>query len=323
MLILFDEVLWFVRTMVDQDPAWTGRMADFLHSLTQAVAKVPRCCLVAFLLASDTRKMDELGRQISKDLYDEFKRVADEGVQPVESHDVPEILRRRLFTQASYQQSAAWGTQVVAALGSLETIDEQTRKNRSSEEKRYLAAYPFHPDLIELFYRKWTGLEGFQQTRGILKTLASALRDAQAWDRQPVVGAQVFLAPGEGLSIAARELAGIAQLEQYEGRRQHWPAILEAELAHAVRAQEGLPGVALREIEQAVMATFLHSQPIGQQAKTRELKLLVGLGHPDPINLDKGLRAWAETSWYLDDGFTTERDDGVPKAWRGWGPDQT
>ena len=30
-------------------------------------------------------------------LYDEFKRVADEGIQPVESHDVPEILRRRLL----------------------------------------------------------------------------------------------------------------------------------------------------------------------------------------------------------------------------------
>ena len=40
-LILFDEVLWFVRTIADQDPAWVGRMADFLHSFTQAVAKVP------------------------------------------------------------------------------------------------------------------------------------------------------------------------------------------------------------------------------------------------------------------------------------------
>jgi predicted AAA+ superfamily ATPase len=79
-LILFDEVLWFVRTMTDQDPAWVGRVADFLHSLTQAVAKTPQSCLVASLLASDTKKMDELGKRISKELYDEFKRVADEGV---------------------------------------------------------------------------------------------------------------------------------------------------------------------------------------------------------------------------------------------------
>ncbi len=75
--ILFDEVLWFARTMIDIDPAWTGRMTEFLHSLTQAVAKMPQCCLVVSLLASDTSKMDALGKQIGKDLFDELKRVAD------------------------------------------------------------------------------------------------------------------------------------------------------------------------------------------------------------------------------------------------------
>lgn len=317
-LILFDEVLWFVRTAADQDPAWIGRMADFLHSLTQAVAKVPQCCLVASLLASDTKKMDELGKRISKELYDEFKRVADEGIQPVESHDVPEILRRRLFELESYMDQSQWPQQVMAALNSIETIDEYTKKHRAQEEERYKKAYPFHPDLVELFYAKWTQLEGFQQTRGILKTLATALRDAEKWDKLPIVGAQVFLAAQgeEGLSIAARELANIAQVEQYEGRRQNWPAILEAELAHAGKAQEGLGSLSGREVEQAVVATFLHSQPIGQRADTRELKLLVGGGAPDRIELDKGLGRWADTSWYLDDTFIDDREDGLPKLWR-------
>ncbi len=317
-LILFDEVLWFARTMVDLDQAWTGRLKDFMHSLTQAVAKVPRCALVVSLLASDTNKMDALGKQISKELFDELKRVADEGVQPVESHDVPEILRRRLFTLDSYQDRSAWPSQVIAALNSLETVDAQTKQHRSTEEQRYLAAYPFHPDLLTALYAKWTQLEGFQQTRGILKTLASALRDARTWDTQPLIGAQVFLAAagGDGLSTAANELANIAQVEQYEGRKQNWPAILAQELKIAAEAQEGLPGLKAREIEQAVMATFLHSQPIGQQARTREVKLLVGSVAPDPINLDQGLTAWADNSWYLDDIFSTERDAGLPKVWR-------
>lgn len=317
-LILFDEVLWFVRTMADQDPAWIGRMADFLHSLTQAVAKTSQCCLVASLLASDTRKMDELGKRISKGLYDEFKRVADEGVQPVGSQDVPEILRRRLFKLESYLDQRQWPQQVMAALNSIETLDDYTSKRRAQEEKRYRDAYPFHPDLVELFYAKWTQLEGFQQTRGILRTLATALRDAERWDRQPIIGAQVFLAAAgqEGLSAAARELANIAQLEQYEGRRQNWPAILEAELAHARKAQEDLGSLNGREIEQAVVTTFLHSQPIGQRAVTRELKLLIGGGTPDPIELDKGLSRWATSSWYLDDTFIDEQEDGLPRLWR-------
>lgn len=193
-LILFDEVLWFVRVMADIDRAWIGRMREFLHSLTQAVAKVPQCCLVASLLASDVNKMDDLGKQISKDLYDEFKRVADEGIQPVESQDVPEILRRRMLKLESYIDKSQWPSQVTAALNGIQAIDDYTGKNRAAEEKRYEDAYPFHPALIETLYQKWTQLEGFQQTRGILKTLASALRDAIHWDEQPLIGMQVFLA---------------------------------------------------------------------------------------------------------------------------------
>ncbi|QGU33786.1 DUF499 domain-containing protein [Thermochromatium tepidum] len=317
-LILFDEVLWFVRVMADTDPAWIGRVREFMHSLTQAVAKVPQCCLVASLLASDPGKMDELGKQISKELYDEFKRVADEGIQPVESQDVPEILRRRLLKLESYTDRTQWPSQVFGALNGVQSIDEYTAKNRAAEEKRYTDAYPFHPALIETLYQKWTQLEGFQQTRGIIKTLASALRDAVKWDQQPLIGAQIFLVEpkSEGLSVAARELANVAQLEQYEGRRQNWTAILEAELAHARKAQDGLLGVQHREIEQAVMATFLHSQPIGQRVTTRELKVLIGVGSPDRIELDKGLSRWSDASWYLDDTFTGDREGGLPKVWR-------
>ena len=317
-LILFDEVLWFVRVMAGTDPAWIGRMREFMHSLTQAVAKVPQCCLVASLLASDTKMLDELGKQISKELYDEFKRVADEGIQPVESHDVPEILRRRLLKLESYTDQSQWPSQVFAALNGIQAIDDYTAKNRAAEEKRFTDAYPFHPGLIETLYQKWTQLENFQQTRGILKTLATALRDAVKWDQQPIIGAQVFLVEPttEGLGVAAREMANVAQLEQYEGRRQNWVAILEAELVHARKAQEGLGGVQQREVEQAVISTFLHSQPVGHRATTRELKVLIGVGAPDRIELDKGLGRWSDASWYLDDTFTGDREGGLPKVWR-------
>jgi hypothetical protein len=317
-LILFDEVLWFVRVMADIDPTWISRMREFLHSLTQAVAKVPQCCLVASLLASDVSKMDERGRQISSEMYNEFRRVADEGIQPVESQDVPEILRRRLFKLESYADRSQWPGQVMAALNGIQAIDDYTARNRAEEEKRCGDAYPFHPALIETLYQKWTLLENFQRTRGILKTLALALRDAVRWDTQPFIGAQVFLGDPDGkdLSVATRELANVAQQEQYDGRNQNWMAILDAELDHARKAQEDLRGLRHREIEQAVIAAFLHSQPIGQRATTRDLKVLTGVGSPDRIELDKGLTRWSETSWHLDDTFTSDREAGLPKIWR-------
>ncbi len=206
----------------------------------------------------------------------------------------------------------------MAALNRSAPLDDYTSKNRPQEEDRYLKAFPFHPDLVDLFYSKWTQLEGFQQTRGILKTLATAIRDAESWDTQPLISAQAFLSSPEasGFSAAARELASTAQVEQYEGKSQNWSAILESELAHARKATEGFGSLKAREVEQAVIATFLHSQPIGQRATARELKLLASGGAPDAIELGKGLAHWADASWYLDDTFIDDREEGLPKLWR-------
>ena len=70
----------------------------------------------------------------------------------------------------------------------------------------------------------------------------------------------------------------------------------------AREAQEELPSLgAFRELEQAVVAVFLHSQPIGRKARTSELVRLVGGSGPDAIELRKGLRRWRDTSWFLND----------------------
>ena len=52
---------------------------------------------------------------------------------------------------------------------------KQSAQEAKNAEQRFLASYPFHPDLIEAFYTKWTQLEGFQRTRGVLRTFALAL----------------------------------------------------------------------------------------------------------------------------------------------------
>ena len=77
-----------------------------------------------------------------------------------------------------------------------------------------------------------------------------------------------------------------------------------------------------REVEQAVFATFLHSQPIGKDAKTRDLLMLLGPTHPDEIESEKALHRWTEVSWFLDESTmqnTETNQDGsklLPKSWR-------
>jgi hypothetical protein len=323
-LVLIDEVLTYAREKVGLDLQWRHRLQDFFQYLTQAITKVDRACIVASLLATDPRKSDDLGKEIAQELYNIFRREREEGVQPVEKQDVAEILRRRFFTPDSIRNRETFRSQVVAALDGIQALDELTQKKRKEEEDRYLESYPFHPDLTEAFYSKWTQLEGFQRTRGVLRTFAMALRDSEKWDTSSLVGVNVLLnVTGKaGLSEALRELASIATYEEYEGKRQDWRTILEGELDKARGIQQDLPALRGREVEQAVIATFLHSQPIGQKALTRELLVLLGASKPDKIELGKGLRRWAELSWFLDEAALTEAGNGgveikeLPKTWR-------
>ena len=323
-LILIDEVLMYAREKVGLDPAWRGRLINFFQYLTQAVTKVDRCAIVASLLATDPGKSDTLGKELTSDLYAIFRREREEGVQPVVKEDVAEVLRRRFFTAESSRDRDAFRPHVVAALKGITALDEQTRKAGKTAEDHFLKSYPFHPDLTDIFYTKWTNLEGFQRTRGVLRTFALALRHAEKWDQGPLIGANVFLsAPDKtDISEAARELTNIAATEEYEGKKQEWSGILEGELAKARDIQRETTGIKFREIEQAVCATFLHSQPIGQKALTRELLLLLGATRPDKIDLEKALRRWTEVSWFLDEGAISDAEIGAdgqrqfPKSWR-------
>ena len=325
-LVLIDEALMYARQKVGLDPAWRHRLPDFFQYLTQAATKVDRTCVVASLLATDPRKSDELGKEIIQELYAIFRREKEEGIQPVEKQDVAEVLRRRFFKPDSIRDRERFRPHVVSALEGIAALDEPTQKNRKAEEERYLASYPFHPELTEAFYTKWTQLQGFQRTRGVLRTFALALRDAEKWDTSPVVSANVLLnAPDrKGLSEAARELTSVARYEEYEGKQQDWAGILEGELDKARQIQEEFPALKGREVEQAVMATFLHSQPIGLRALTRDLLVLLGATRPDRIELEKALLRWTEVSWFLDEsavgGGTSGSLDSLarelPKSWR-------
>ena len=320
-LVLIDEVLMYARDKVDRFPNWRGLLIDFFAHLCDAVAKVDRCAMVVSLLASDPMKNDAFGKELIGQVSEIFNKFKEQTVQPVLKEDVAEVLRRRFFEPETVAEPEAFRPHVTTAVANIAELDETTRKDRKGAEDRFLRSYPFHPDLTDIFYDRWTQLDGFQRARGILRTFALALRDAEKWDTAPVVGPNVFLpAPGEaGIAEASRELASIATREVTEGRGHEWAPILEGELAkaRAIHAEE--PGLKFREIEQAVCAVFLSSQPIGQKARTSDLLALLGATRPDRIELEKGLKRWTEVSWFLDEAeFASEADQpgALPKAWR-------
>jgi hypothetical protein len=84
----------------------------------------------------------------------------------------------------------------------------------------------------------------------------------------------------------------------------------------AKQIQTDSAGLKFREVEQAVITTFLHSQPLGQSAKSRDLIVLLGSTRPDKIELEKGLTRWAQLSYWLDDLHTGLPDGKLPQTWR-------
>ena len=319
-LILVDEVLMYAREKAGLAPVWRERLVDFFQYLTQAVVKVDSAAIVASLLATDPAKQQgDLGRRLTDELFSVFRRQREEGVQPVRKQDVAEILRRRFFDGEGLRNADAYRSHVIGLVRGLARLDETTAKDRAEAEARFLESFPFHPDLTDVFYSRWTQLEGFQRTRGILRTLATALREAERWDPSPLIGPAALLpAPDEAAaSDALKELANVADSGR-AGRPTDWAKLLEGELAKARQIQGEFPALRnFREPEQAVVAVFLHSQPVGGKANTPELLRMAGGAAPDAIELEKGLRRWREISWFLDDEDAQEGDaQALPKAWR-------
>lgn len=330
-LLLMDEVMMWVSDRAKHPETgdhFFTQFENFLQSLTQAVAKVPTCALVVSLLASDPKKDDTRGRGLLARMSAILKRTEDEAFLPVGRDDVAEVLRRRLLDPDTVRDKETFRANAVAAVRALAMLDPdfaKTPAQRAEKERAFLEAFPFDPALMDVFYSKWTsGLPLFQRTRGVLRTFAVALKEAEAWDTSPVAGVSVLLPPSGHMALgtALRDLAGVARASQIEGEPQTWTSILEKELDFARDVQAAHGNLAHREVEGAVVATFLHSQPPGKKATLSDLKAMVGAGRPDAITLDKALGEWAGKSWYLDEedlASGADRPDGtkdLPKTWR-------
>ena len=289
-LILIDETLLYARNAVNDDPKRLGILQDFFQMLTQAASRVDRAAIVASLITSDVVLDDPTGVQVLNAIGGVFRRIG-ETVEPVSREDISELLRRRLFESVPPEATRrAVADSLTGAMQKLPLRDSQ--QDRAAYDQ-FLESYPFHPDLLDVFYQKWTQLEKLQQTRGVLRMFATALRASDGKDSSPFVGPNTLLGPDGELSDAVRELIEACE----EGNQ--WTSILDGELRKARDIQKNLPLLKSREIEGAVLSTFLHSQPLGQKADLTDLYSL--LAHPDidKISVEDGLSKWREVSWFL------------------------
>jgi hypothetical protein len=169
-LILMDEIAEYVV----KAKGFGGQVLAFFQELTETVKVRPRCVLVATLPSS--APYGEEGERALHQLQQIFGRV--EAIYtPVEGEEVYELIRRRLLEDAGdpaeARHTADNYVELYQRLG--DDVPREAREPAYREKLR--KAYPFHPELIDILFERWSTFSTFQRTRGVLRLLAEVVAD--------------------------------------------------------------------------------------------------------------------------------------------------
>ncbi|MFJ2167648.1 ATP-binding protein [Streptomyces griseofuscus] len=196
-LILLDEVLIYVEKamVVARGESNAGRQAMlFLQALTEVVSAQPNVVMVYSLQASVGEAVGAEG--LLSDLDKLVARV-DSKREPVAGDEVLRVVQRRLFAElgddATHQEVARSYSGLLRKqlLAAAETGDARREADAAADslQERIVAAYPFHPELLDLMYHRWGSLISYQRTRGALQFLAAVVHALwKSGAKSPLIG---------------------------------------------------------------------------------------------------------------------------------------
>ncbi len=180
-ILLFDEILEYVNRAGDvrdrSDVALSTQTFSFFQELTEAVATLPYAMMVVTLPSSYLEDFGEQQEASLARLNKIFGRV--ESIEtPVQGEEVYAVIRRRLF-EVERLKAGEMRKVVHAYFQAYQQVrDDLPAKARDVAWRDKLElAYPFHPDVIDTLYEKWSTFSSFQRTRGVLRLLAHVVED--------------------------------------------------------------------------------------------------------------------------------------------------
>ncbi len=222
-LIIIDELVAHARNLYN---AKGGRYAasfdaimTFVQALTEAVRRTSDALLLVSLPVSELEAGGAGGKEAMDFVSKTLGRM--ESVwKPVTAEESFEIVRRRLFSDEIDRPAR---DAVVRAFSKMYR-DSPNEFPRDAGETAYLhrleQAYPIHPELFDRLYQDWSTLEGFQQTRGVLRLMATVIH--RLWDDDDhsllILPGSVPLWEGKVRHEILRYLPG------------NWPAIIDQDI---------------------------------------------------------------------------------------------
>ena len=311
-LILMDELLQYLTKALavhTHDGNLAATTLTFIKELCTAAAAVPRVAVVATLTSSN---LEDYASLAGEDMQERLSKVVgrtENIITPVEGDDIFPILHRRLFTAIGADKDRRAVADAYANW--YESLGDAVPANyrEASYRDRIAAAFPFHPELVDILTNRWGSLSGFQRTRGALRTLAHTVKALSQREHQALL-----IHPGD---MALGDPGIRAEVLRFAG--ESYKAALNADI---IRPDSIAPTEDRRRggvVESYGLATglattaFLDSFGPDRVVGASAAQMLIGVGRP---GLSRGLiedvRDSLEASlWYmrLEGGryrFTTE-----------------
>lgn len=287
---------------------------SFMQELTEAVAGVAHCMLVVTLPASP----QEVGttaeaHTILNALQKRVSRVGAD-TQPVADDEIYQVIRRRLFD--TIEDEGAVEACASKYLDYYQSLSKELpgHVTKAEYKKKIIQAYPFHPELIDVFRIRWASHHDFQRTRGALRLLAAIVSDL--WQRrQSLPGANLLIHSSQVNFANLDALTG--QLKKLHGNG--YDAVITADVAgtasNAFKIDGNKPEYGQYYLTQGIASVILlntfGSEGANKGVSVKDIKL--NLLSPDGFNhnsvngaLDE-LEAMAHYLYYAQTGADGKR----------------
>ena len=179
-LILIDELLAYVikaEGKIIGNTTLGDQTKNFIQELDTTASRMKHVCIMAtFLSSNDAYNVNKKTRAKVDELLRVLKKISgrqDHKVTPVSPDDVPNVIRRRLFTtpESEIEKGASRTVEEYVDFCKRHDLLPQDVTEAQYMDK-FMKSYPFLPEVIEVLYGKWGTFNSFQRTRGMLRLLA-------------------------------------------------------------------------------------------------------------------------------------------------------
>ena len=269
-LILLDEVLqYFERAQADTQvvgQSTLGRQTlEFIQSLSTEVAHSSHAVMIYSLQASAS---EAYGNVALLNMLDHLTSRVDSKREPVVGDEILPVLQRRLLAETPdagvADKVAGTYSNVVTNMRAAQARTAPEKRNVQDEaqalRRRFQAAYPFHPALIDVMKERWASIPDFQRTRGALRFLSNSLHALKD-------GSGTLLGPGDILlSNGAVQYAFFTEV----GQREQFKAVLEADFTG--------PNARSRRIDERLAAEYPHLSGVRPATRLATAILMYSFG---------------------------------------------